>query len=131
MLVSLFLGLFGSEGRTLTDSADGFHNVVTSFTIWVHLAVAFKLECLEMKVKVRLAPEQVMKAHAGWRYSSTLYLTSSLEGSGWLTPRPGRFTPGKDTRYPFTGGWVGPRAGLDGYRKSCFNGDSIPEASNT
>jgi len=38
---------------------------------------------------------------------------------GWgvsVTPRP-LFTPGK-TRYPFTGGWVGPRAGLDRCRKS-------------
>jgi hypothetical protein len=29
-------------------------------------------------------------------YSSTLSLTSVLDGSGWSTPRPGRFTPGKD-----------------------------------
>ena len=30
-------------------------------------------------------------------YSSTLSLTSALQGNGWPTPRPGRFTPGKDT----------------------------------
>ena len=29
-------------------------------------------------------------------YSSTLSLTSALDGDGWSTPRPGRFTPGKD-----------------------------------
>ena len=29
-------------------------------------------------------------------YSSTLPSTSALDGGGWLTPRPGRFTPGKD-----------------------------------
>ena len=29
-------------------------------------------------------------------YSSTLPSTSTLEGDGWSTPRPGRFTPGKD-----------------------------------
>jgi hypothetical protein len=29
-------------------------------------------------------------------YSSTLSLTSALDGGGWSTPRPGRFTPGKD-----------------------------------
>jgi len=34
------------------------------------------------------------------RYSSTLYLTSALDGGGWSTPRSGRFTPGKETRYP-------------------------------
>ena len=33
------------------------------------------------------------------RYNSTLSLTSSLDVGGWLTPRPGRFTPGM-TRYP-------------------------------
>jgi hypothetical protein len=26
-------------------------------------------------------------------YSSTLSLTSALDGGGWSTPRPGRFTP--------------------------------------
>ena len=29
-------------------------------------------------------------------YSSTLPSTSALDGSGWSTPRPGRFMPGKD-----------------------------------
>ena len=33
-------------------------------------------------------------------YSSTLSLTSALDGGGWLTPRPGRFNPGKEIRYP-------------------------------
>ena len=31
-----------------------------------------------------------------YRYSSTLSLTSTLDGGGWSTPRPGRFTPWKD-----------------------------------
>ena len=34
------------------------------------------------------------------RYRSTLSLNSALDGGGWSTPRPGRFTPGKETRYP-------------------------------
>jgi hypothetical protein len=29
-------------------------------------------------------------------YSSTLSLTSALDGGGWSTPRSGRFTPGND-----------------------------------
>jgi len=33
----------------------------------------------------------------GYRYRRTLSLTSGLDGGGWSTPRPGRFTPGKDT----------------------------------
>ena len=32
-------------------------------------------------------------------YSSTLSLTSALDGGGWLTPRFGRFIRGKETRY--------------------------------
>ena len=28
-------------------------------------------------------------------YSSSLSSTSALDGGGWSTPRPGRFTPGK------------------------------------
>ena len=33
------------------------------------------------------------------RYSSILSLTSALDGAGWSTPRPGRFTS-RNTRYP-------------------------------
>ena len=34
------------------------------------------------------------------RYSSTLSLTSALNGGGWLTRRPECFTSGRQTRYP-------------------------------
>jgi hypothetical protein len=51
----------------------------------------------------------------GERYSSYSFLTSALDG-GWVvsvTSRP-RFTPGERTPGTHcTGGWVGPRAGLD------------------
>jgi hypothetical protein len=33
------------------------------------------------------------------RYSSTLSLTLALDEGGLSTPRPGRFIPGKETRY--------------------------------
>ena len=32
-------------------------------------------------------------------YSSTLSSTSALDGGGWSTPSPGRFTPRKDPLY--------------------------------
>jgi hypothetical protein len=38
---------------------------------------------------------------AEYRYSSTLSLTLALDGGVWSTPRPGLFTPEKETRYPF------------------------------
>jgi hypothetical protein len=41
----------------------------------------------------------------------------ALDGVGWSTPGPGRFAPRND-RTHCTGGWVGPRAGLDGCWKS-------------
>jgi hypothetical protein len=36
-------------------------------------------------------------------YSSTLSLTLALDVGGWSTPRPGRFTPGKETWYSLGG----------------------------
>ena len=41
--------------------------------------------------------KNVISTHLG----STLSLTSALDGGGWLTSRPGFFTPSKETRYPF------------------------------
>jgi hypothetical protein len=52
-----------------------------------------------LKVKVRLRRDHE-SADGQQRYSSTLSLTSALDGNRWLTPRPGRFTPGQETRYP-------------------------------
>ena len=61
------------------------------------------------------------------KYSSTLSLTSALDG-GVVNATPGRFASGKETRYPFTGGWVGPRTGLGGCRKyrPCPDSNSDP-----
>jgi len=48
--------------------------------------IGFKL----VKVKVNFTLEQTTKAQRG------VCLTSALDGGGWSTSRPGRFTPGKD-----------------------------------
>jgi hypothetical protein len=54
-----------------------------------------------IKIKVIFTLEQAMKVQRGSkRYSSTLSLTLALDEDGWSTPHPGRFTPGKETRYP-------------------------------
>jgi hypothetical protein len=49
------------------------------------------------------------------RYSSYSFSTSALDGGECSASRPGRaFTPGKGPPVAhWTGGWVGPRAGLD------------------
>ena len=50
---------------------------------------------LENRQKVRFTPYQATNQI----YSSTLSLTSALDGNGWSTPGPGHFTPGELTRY--------------------------------
>ena len=52
-----------------------------------------------------------------YRYSSTLSLTSALEGGGLLTPRPGRFTPRKEKPYPLYRRLVGPQGRSGRVRK--------------
>ena len=47
------------------------------------------------------------------RYISTLPLTSELDGCGWSTPRPGRFTSGKETRQPLYRRLGGPQGRYD------------------
>ena len=49
-------------------------------------------------------------------YSSTISLTSALDRGGWLMPRPGRFTPGNETRYTFYRRLGGPQGQLEGKR---------------
>jgi hypothetical protein len=56
-----------------------------------------------------------------WRYSPTRSLTSALDGSEWLTSRPGRFIPhGKSPWYPLDRRLAGPqsRSGRDGEEKN-------------
>ena len=44
----------------------------------------------------------------GYRYRSARSLASALDTSGWSTPRPGSFIPGKDSRYR----WYGRLSGI-------------------
>jgi hypothetical protein len=49
------------------------------------------------KGKVKVRPRRGHEyAEGEKRYSSTLSLTTALDGGVWSTPRPGRFIPGKD-----------------------------------
>ena len=41
-------------------------------------------------------------------------MTAALEGVEWSAARPDRTLPRERTGTHFTGGWMGPRAGLDG-----------------
>jgi len=53
-------------------------------------------------------------------YSSTLSITSALDGGWWSTSRSGRFTPRERPGTRFIGDWVGPRAGLNGFSRVVF-----------
>jgi hypothetical protein len=56
---------------------------------------------VNVQVKMKSALEQAMKIRMGSRDTVLLFLYLGSRWGGWLTPRPGRFTPGKETRYPF------------------------------
>ena len=58
--------------------------------------------------------------HVEYRYSSTLSLISALDGGGCLTPRPGRITTGKGTRYPLCRRLNGPQGRSGRARKTSF-----------
>jgi hypothetical protein len=62
-----------------------------------------------------------MKAYGGVDVLIHVFLTSALVGDERLVSRRGSFTPGE--RAPgthWTGGWVGPRTGLDDVEKRKF-----------
>jgi hypothetical protein len=66
------------------------------------------------------------------RYSSYSFSTLALDGGEWSASRPGRaFTPGERTPGThWTGGWVGPTAGLDteaGGKILCPRRESNPD----
>ena len=76
---------------------------------------------------------QLITCHEGpevkYKYSSTLFLTSALDGGGWSTNPPVALPPRKRPGTHCIGGWVGLRAGLDGCGKSRPYRDSIPGRS--
>jgi hypothetical protein len=79
-----------NRGRITVFSGSKLENTNKKFNILV---------CQSTTLKV--LPRTGHKGPEGeQKYSSTLSLTSALDESGWSTPRPGRFTPGKETRYP-------------------------------
>jgi hypothetical protein len=53
-----------------------------------------------IRSEVKFTLEQAVNAQrVEWEYSSTPFLISALGVGGWPTPRPGRLTPEKETRY--------------------------------
>jgi hypothetical protein len=63
-----------------------------------------------------------------WRYSSSLSLTSALDGVADQRHDLAVLPPEKKLGTDFRGGWVGPGVGLDGCGKCSLHRDSISEA---
>ena len=79
-------------------------------------------------VKVTFTLEQAMKAQKGRRGIALLCLSSRRKmGVGDQRQAPAALPPGDSV--PTVGGWVGPRAGLDGCGKSRPHRDSTPGPS--
>jgi hypothetical protein len=55
------------------------------------------LSIMLAKVKVKVALEQATKAQRGSIGNIYSFFNLSARWGGWSTPRPGRFTPWKDT----------------------------------
>jgi len=51
---------------------------------------------VKVKVKIKFTLEQATKAQRGSRVIALLFFNLEARWGGWLTPRPGRFNPGKD-----------------------------------
>jgi hypothetical protein len=61
-----------------------------------------------------------------WRCSSTVSLTTALDGVGGQLHAPASLPPGKKHGARFVGGWVGTRAGPEGCEKSRSHQGSNP-----
>jgi hypothetical protein len=80
--------------------------------------VRFRYSNLTDDSKVKSTLEQATKAQRGSRGIAPLFLLfSALDGGGWSTSRPGRFTPGKESRYPLYRRLGGPQGRSGRVRK--------------
>jgi len=98
-------------------TSNGTH-ATTTYIIWLKTALSASLLWIfKRKVKGRRIAD-----HDGpegeKRYSSTLSLTSALDGGGWSTPRPGGISPPPgEIRYPLHRGLGGPQDRFGPVRK--------------
>ena len=72
----------------------GFSKNLMKFDIWGFSKNLIKFDIWGFSKK--LTKFDIWGVFEKFRYSPTLSLTSALHWGGWSTPRPGRFTPGKD-----------------------------------
>ena len=81
--------------------------------------IGFQVTLLTVKSRSKIYPRTGHEGQNGeWRYNSTLSLTLTQDGGGLSTPRPGRLTPGKETRYLLCKGLRGPQGRSGRVRKT-------------
>jgi len=85
---------------------------------------------VKVKVKVKFTLEQATKTQRGSRGITLLFLypRRQMGVGGQRNTRP--IYPRERPGFHCIGGWVGPRAGLDGWRKSPPHRDTIPGHSS-
>jgi hypothetical protein len=143
----------GAESKKCGLPHPVFNNIYAKWTLWeilrgkarVNISLdlerkeSSKVRCFtqlhgtmwKRNVKVKIRPRAGHKGAEGeYSYRSSLSLTSAVDGGGRLTPRPGLFTSGKESRYLLYRTLGVPRAGLDRCGKSRFHRDSIPGPSS-
>ena len=104
----------------------GITKIVMQFTVFLAKTLTFQTP-RPQTVQFTVHPVTCHESPEGsYRYSSTISLTSVLDEGGWSTPRPGRFTPGKEARCRFYRRLGGRQGG-----KSRFHRDSIPGPYST
>ena len=83
-----------------------------------------------VKVKVKFTLEQATKAHRWSRGIALLFLNLGARWRWVVNATPRSLSPRERPITHCIGGWVGLRAGLDGYRKSPPHRDSITGPSS-
>ena len=132
----LAMGLWGTLSRHFTCSAVN-NKVYIKFCILIPVPCIFyfSFTVTNKKVKVKVTLVQALKlctgrtAHGGSRGIVLPFHDHGTRRGGGLASRPGHSLPLRKTHC--TGGWVGPRAGLDRCGKSRLHQDLIPIPSNT
>ena len=93
--------VFGTRSLPLRAAVESVPRHTVSYRWAVHRQVARNVRLMLHAVQGKA---RLITCHEGtngrYRYSCTLSLTSAIGGDGWSTSRPGRFTPGKETRCP-------------------------------
>jgi hypothetical protein len=82
-----------------TDLSSAHSKIRTEAIFIVTRAWTYNLDC---------DPTEIVNVYPilSWRHRRGVQVNWALDGGGWLTPRPGRFTPRNNPVPIGTGGWV-------------------------